>query len=94
MTSKSTPLVPQSSFSAGPGSLDVQGVSHAFLEETEVTLDRLHRNMQQAMGGLPSPAPDLPENVGADNLQPDNLDLLMVLVATVAGALLVIFTGF
>jgi hypothetical protein len=65
---------------------------HAFLEETEVTLRRLHRDMQQSLGELPAPAS--PEGVGEGQSEPNNLFYLITLLAIVAGAFLVMFTGF
>ena len=65
---------------------------HAFLEETEVTLQRLHRDMQQSLGELPAPAS--PEGVSEGQSEPNNLFYLITLLAIVAGAMLVLFTGF
>jgi hypothetical protein len=67
---------------------------HAFLEETEVTLQRLHRDMQQSLGEFPTPASDLPEGVNEGQSEPNNLFYLITLLAIVAGAFLVMFTGF
>jgi len=78
-------------FSTGPA--PAEGLP-TFLEGTEVTLQRLHRNMHRVFGRLPSSVPDLPGQAEGGKLEPDNLLLILVLLATVAGALLVIFTGF
>jgi hypothetical protein len=67
---------------------------HAFLEETEVTLQRLHRDMQQSLGDIPAPASGLPDGVSEGQSEPNNLFYLITLLAIVAGAMLVMFTGF
>jgi hypothetical protein len=85
MTSKSTSPLNFSAFA--PGARE----PHTFLEETEVTLQRLHRDMQQSLGELP--ASDLPEGVGEGQSEPNNLFYLITLLAIVAGAFLVMFTG-
>ncbi len=51
-------------------------------------------DMRSALGDLSSSTPELPQSVGETNLEPDHLSLVMVLVATVAGVILVICTGF
>ncbi len=88
MTSKSTSRLNFPAFV--PGARE----PHAFLEETEVTLQRLHRHMQQSLGELPAPASDLPEGVNEGQSEPNNLFYLITLLAIVGGALLVMFTGF
>ncbi len=85
MTSKSTSLLELPAFAAGAHE------PHAFLEETEVTLQRLHRDMQQSLGELP--ASELPQKVGEGQSEPNNLFYLITLLAIVAGAFLVMFTG-
>ena len=90
MTSQPTSPFQFPAFTAGPGPNE----PHTFLEETEVTLHRLHRNMQQSLGELPSPASDLPEGVGEGQSEPNNLFFLLTLLAIIAGAFLVMFTGF
>ncbi len=77
-----------------PGPAPAAGDSNVFLEETEVTLHRLHRHVQQTLGELPSPASDLPEGVSEGQSEPNDLFYLMTLLAVVAGAILVVFTGF
>jgi hypothetical protein len=94
MTSKATPLFRLSAFAPGSTPAEGPGEPHVLLEETEVTLLRLHRQVQQTLGELPSPAPDLPEGVSEGQSEPNNLFYLVTLLAILAGAFLVIFTGF
>ncbi|MBD0260739.1 MAG: hypothetical protein ICV83_33895 [Cytophagales bacterium] len=88
MTSKSTSPWKLPAFAPGVHE------RHTLLEETEVTLQRLHRDMQQSLGDLPAPASDLPEGVSEGQSEPNNLIYLITLLAIVAGAFLVMFTGF
>jgi hypothetical protein len=92
MTSKATSRFNFSAFAPGPA--PAAGEPTVFLEETEVTLQRLHRHVQQTLGELPSPASDLPEGVNEGQSEPNNLFYLLTLLAIVAGAILVVFTGF
>lgn len=92
MTSTAPPPFNLPDFTPGPA--PAAGDSNVFLEETEVTLHRLHRHVQQTLGELPSPASDLPEGVSEGQSEPNDLFYLMTLLAIVAGAILVVFTGF
>ena len=94
MTSTPTPLFNSSAFTPGPAPAAGSTEPNVFLEETEVTLHRLHRHVQQTLGELPSPASDLPEGVNEGQSEPNNLFYLITLLAIVAGAFLVVFTGF
>jgi|GEM_PF-3569460 len=95
MTSKATSPFNLPAFAAGPAPAAGSDEPLTFLEETEVSLHRLHRHVRQTLGDLPSPAAsDLPEGVGAGQSEPNNLFLLITLLAILAGALLVLFTGF
>ena len=90
MTSQPISPLKLPAFAAGPGFDE----THGFLEETEVTLQRLHRHMRQTLGEFPSSASDLPESVGEGQSEPNNLFFFLTLLAIVAGAFLVMFTGF
>ena len=92
MTSTSTPHFELPVFAPGPAAASPE--PNGFLEETEVTLHRMHRHVQQTLGELPSPASDLPEAVGEGQSDPNYLFYLITLLAIVAGAFLVMFTGF
>lgn len=94
MTSKATPHFNLPAFTPGPAPAAGTGDSNLFLEETEVTLDRLHRHVRQTLGELPSPTSDLPEGVSEGQSEPNNLFYFITLLAIVAGAILVVFTGF
>jgi hypothetical protein len=94
MTSKSAPYINSSLFSTGLTSLEVDEGNRVFLEETEVPQGRLQLNMHRALGALSPTTPGLPQSAGEGNLEPDHLSLAMVLIATVAGVVLVICTGF
>jgi hypothetical protein len=94
MTSTTTPRFNLPLFAPGPARAAGTNEPNVFLEETEVTLHRLHRHVQQTLGELPSPASDLPEGVGEGQSEPNNLFYLITLLAIVAGAFLVMFTGF
>jgi hypothetical protein len=94
MTSTATSRFKLSAFGSGPAPAADSPKPHAFLEETEVTLHRLHRHVRQTLGELPSPASDLPEGVNEGQSEPNNLFYLLTLLAIVAGAILVVFTGF
>lgn len=92
MTSTTTPPFELPVFTPGPAPASPE--PSGFLEETEVTLHRMHRHVQQTLGELPSPASDLPEGVGEGQSDPNYLFYLITLLAIVAGAFLVVFTGF
>ncbi len=94
MTSITTPRFNLPVFAPGPAPAAGTSEPNVFLEETEVTLHRLHRHVQQTLGELPAPASDLPEGVGEGQSEPNNLFYLVTLLAIVAGAFLVMFTGF
>ncbi len=91
MTSQATSRFKLSAFAPGPAPAAGSPEPHTFLEETEVTL---HRHVRQTLGELPSPASDLPEGVNEGQSEPNNLFYLLTLLAIVAGAILVVFTGF
>jgi hypothetical protein len=94
MTSKAASLFKLPAFAPGPGPAADSPEPHAFLEETEVTIHRLHRQVQQTLGELPSPASDLPEGVSEGQSEPNHLFYLITLLAILAGTFLVVFTGF
>jgi hypothetical protein len=94
MTSKSTSYLNSSLFSPGLTSFGAREGNPALLGETEVSRGQLQMDMRSALGDLSSSTPELPQSVGETNLEPDHLSLVMVLVATVAGVILVICTGF
>jgi hypothetical protein len=94
MTSKPTVPFKFPAFAPGPAPATGPDQPHAYLEETEATLQRMHRLMRQTLGELPSPASDLPEAVGEGQSEPNNVFYLITLLAIVAGAILVVFTGF
>ncbi len=94
MTSKATSPFELPAFAPGPAPAAGPDEPLTFLEETEVSLHRLHRHVRQRLGDLPSPASDLPEGVGAGQSEPNNLFLIITLLAILAGAFLVLFTGF
>lgn len=81
-------------FAAGPAPATGPDEPLTFLEETEVSLHRLHRHVRQTLGDLPSPASGRPEGVDAGQSEPNNLFLLITFLAILAGAFLVLFTGF
>ncbi len=94
MTSKAASRLQLPAFAPGPAPAAGPDEPLTFLEETEVSLHRLHRHVRQTLGDFPSPASDLPEGVGAGQSEPNNLFLLITLLAILAGAFLVLFTGF
>jgi hypothetical protein len=94
MTSISTSHFELPAFAPGQTSAADSPEPSVFLEETEVSLHRLHRHVQQTLGELPSSASDLPEGVSEGQSEPNQLFYLITLLAIVAGAILVVFTGF
>jgi hypothetical protein len=59
-----------------------------------ITLNRLLRNIGPTLGHLSDSANGLSGKLERDHHKPDNHFFLMVLVATIAGAMMVIFTSF
>ncbi len=78
--------------------------SHAFFHKrkdlfifsgpSESTLNRLHRNIGQVPGRLSEALNGLSGKLEGDHHKPGNQFFLLVLVATIAGAMMVIFTSF
>lgn len=94
MTSRSAPSLHSFLFSAGLLFPDVHEKNSVFPKETEAPQGSLQMEMHSALGDLSPSMPRLPESVGAVSPEPDQLSLVMVLVATVAGIVLVICTSF
>jgi hypothetical protein len=59
-----------------------------------ITLNRLHLNIGPTLGRLSDSPNGLSGKLERDHHKPDNQFFLMVLVATIAGAMMVIFTSF
>lgn len=64
------------------------------MDETRNSPDRQHRNMTPAFADFLKPVLRSSGDMGSSRLKPDNQSYLLILIATLAGAMMVIFTEF